>query len=200
MLNYITSMPASDKLRQRMKDEVLRQYEMYRTYQQPDATIDDFFSRHAAAVRHIIDILASFAQLNVMPLSPDAPVRQPQDVRDNQPEWEKLLMEKAGMCGLSLYAKNLLLRFYHDFLACWERAGMGTCQLRGEVLVAALLSEFVHMNGMEFMQKDFIRETLGVDAGDMKKMAKRVRSALHCETLNPSYLTEEGFVRSIYVY
>lgn len=67
MLNYVTSLPASDKLRRRMKDIILRQLEFFRC-QKPGATLDDFFQRDAVAVRHTLNIMANFAQLNVVPL------------------------------------------------------------------------------------------------------------------------------------
>jgi hypothetical protein len=197
MLNYITSISASGKLRQRMKDEIMRQYEMYRSYQQPDAALADFFGRHAAAVRHTLDILSNFAQLNVMAMRRTIPGPSAASQDDAPAAWEESLLEKAAMCGMSVYARKLLRRFYHDFLASLDQAYDGRDSHK---LLAAILISFVRLNGMELIQEGLILDMLEVGEADVEELLQVINERLHCDVLNPRYLTEEGFIRSLYVY
>ena len=151
MLNYITSVSASEKLRQRMKEEILRQYELYKI-QEPKATIGMFFQRHAAAVRHTINILANFAQLKVVSTTSAVAPDSNAGVRDGIETVKGMLIGKAKKSGFSVYAIKLLLRLYEDFFVSQSACA----DFEKKALVAALLLIFSEINGFDFVKRDFI--------------------------------------------
>lgn len=194
MLNYITSVAATSKLRQRMKEEILRQYELYKC-QEPEAALEDFFQRHAAAARHTINILANFAQLNVVSTKP---YRRP--AFDGSPAAAAdtvlaVLRAKAKKAGFSVHAIGLVQRMYEDFrFAAGQAEKFDT-----KNLVAALLFVFVDLNGLDFVQKDFVLELTEASLPEAEELAEMIRQTLECAPMDPRYLTEEGFVRALYM-
>ena len=195
MLNYITSVPATSKLRQRMKEEVLRQYELYKE-QEPEATLPDFFKRHAAAVRHTINILANFAQLKVVSTKHHTrPVFTVQHTVEASDPTRAMLAAKAKKAGFSIHAVHLVQKMLDDF-----RTAQGT-DVSWDIknLVAAFLLLFADLNGLDFVQRDFVMELTGALPSETQDLVQEIRTTLDCAQMDPRYLTEEGFVRALYV-
>lgn len=197
LLNYITSVPATPKLRQRMKDEILKQYDIYK-YQQPDASLADFFMRHAAAARHTIHILANFAQLKVVSLKSNVKGRASDPIGVNLAleDTKQKLTVIAGKFHCSLHAICLLLRLYEDFSSLHT---MAQTQQNQSVIVAAVLILFSGMNGMDFVRPDQVIASLQTNEEETLTMIDHISKALACEALDPRYLTEEGFVQALYM-
>ncbi|MBO4852437.1 MAG: hypothetical protein J5477_02250, partial [Schwartzia sp.] len=117
LLNYISGLSASKRLQRRIKDEILKQFEQFRAYQMPSATLEDFFIRHAAAVRHTIQILSGFAQLRVVPdIIAAPPERGAISAALLEPE-ETRLEETARSLHFSAYAIFFAKRLYEDYVA-----------------------------------------------------------------------------------
>ncbi|MBQ7477573.1 MAG: hypothetical protein IJT01_01545 [Selenomonadaceae bacterium] len=196
LLNYITTVPASGRLRNRIKDEILRQLELFR-YQRPDATREMFFARQAAAVRHTIHILTDFAQLKVVPMKDyPAPIVQTEGLHEKYAASEKRLGDAARKLGFSVHAVQMLIKFYADFLT--RSTLSDTLKRRASVLTAVILM-FCRINGMDLLSVKGSLEILGSNQEDVFQMAPNVQEATGCIPFDPRYMTEEGFVQSLFV-
>lgn len=196
LLNYITSIPASPKLRERIKREVLRQYELF-CYQLPGAELSQFFFREAAAVRQVIHILTEYAQLNVLPFR-----KYPEPVKrdlEKLPQWFedaagelRALGQEAGMSAHGLY---LLHGLYLDYCLQSEDAPEVKRSTRA---FAAVLYVFYLINGMG---KDTARKAVSAlhqPWNKVREIADSLCETLDCNSFDPRYLTEEGFVQMLY--
>ena len=192
LLNYITSLNASPKLQRRMRDVILRQFERFK-FQCPQAEMKDFFARNGGVVRHTLQILAGYAQLNVLK---SCPVKQP--LPDN-PEAAELfaadidmLRRVAKHVGFSKFEIGLLVKFFMDYVT--ESA----VDKVDDVLLTALLLEFARINGVDLSGQSEIYELLGIDSRRVQSCMKKISAALACEVFDPRYLTEEAFIKSLY--
>lgn len=196
MLNYVTSLPASHKLRQRMKDIILRQLDLFRC-QQPDATLDDFFRREAVAVRHTLHIMATFAQLNVVPLRQvPKPLPVNPDIRQSFEEEEEVLRQVALRMGFSLFSTSLICKLFEDYMSV---ADPTVYPDEMPAIVTACLLCYGSLNGMDFKDIPELYELFGAKADDVRRHMATLRQRLHCINYDPRYLTEEGFVTSLYL-
>ena len=106
-----------------------------------------------------------------------------------------VLRAKAKKAGFSVHAIGLVQRMYEDFrFAAGQKE-----QFDMKNLVAALLFVFVDLNGLDFVQKDFVLELTEASLSEAEELAKKVRKTLECAPMDPRYLTEEGFVRALYM-
>ena len=192
LLNYITTLTASRKLQQRMRDVILRQYELFK-FQSPQAELKDFFARHAGVVRHTLQILASYAQLNVLksrhvmqPL-PDNP-----EVADNFKADIDLLRRVAKHVGFSKFEIGLLVKFFTDYMT------VAALDKTDDILITALLLKFAQINGVDLSGQSEIYELLGIDSESVWAAMKRIFETLDCGMFDPRYLTEEAFIKSLY--
>lgn len=117
LLNGIISVPATAALQRRIQEEIERLYHVY-LVQEPHATIKDFFARHAAAVRHIIEQMTSYAKLRAFA---DIELPKPQTEKKDQKlldcleTAEKRLDRRLKKLRFSLFERGLVKRIYRDF-------------------------------------------------------------------------------------
>jgi len=194
MLNYVTSIEVSPNLRQRIKDEVVRQKAIYEI-QKPGATIADFFDRHALVVRHTIDVLVTLAKVNVTSayqIERDFPKIQ-ENCKPNI-QVTDLLVTLAQEYGYSLYDIDLVKKMWHDF-----------CQLSTVIVrkpatwAAAILYAFSQVNGTNDIIPEEIADNVGISVTSLKSNRARIYEALQLQKFDPRYLSEEGFVLSLFV-
>ena len=194
LLNYVTAVQASTHLRKRIKEEVLGQYESFKKYQMPHASLNDFFTRHAIAVRHTINILANYAQLKVMhATSEEIPLRPEGNAALLSPGQDEI-EERALSFGFSCYAAEMAKRMYADYVSVTGRR-----ELRSRrAVTAAVLILVQGLNGMDYMvPDDIIREEQTTKHATIA-MIEKIGEALHMEELDPRYRTEEGYVQALY--
>ena len=192
LLNYITGLSASKRLQKRMRDEINIQYERFRTYQIPQATLEDFFMRHAAAVRHTVQILSGFAQLRVVPdIEGEISAREVVSAALLEPE-ETRLETKARMLHFSAYSIFFAKRLYEDYVAKMKRRGTNAVQ-------AAVLILIEGINGAEYVPIEKIFKAFGVGQDEALMAVNEVGTAVNCVALDPRYLTEEGYVQLLYL-
>jgi len=192
LLNYITTLTASPKLQKRMRDVILRQFELFK-FQRPQAEIKDFFARHGGVVRHTLQILASYAQLNVLknhqaiqalPDNPEAATLFATDI--------DLLRRVARHVGFSKFEVELLVKFFTDYVT------VAAVEETDDVLITALLLKFAQINGVDLSGQAEIYDLLGIDSGIVRDYMKKIYDTLDCEMFDPRYLTEEAFIKSLY--
>ena len=192
LLNYITSVPASNKLRCRIKDEILRQYEMYQL-QEPSASLDDFFARHAAAVRHTINILSSFAQLKVVSAKQKIPILRKNVVDEDSQKFVECLEKVAVKLGCSAFSIHLMSVMYKDFMT------LSVDVYDSKTGIGAIILLFARMNGLDYIKATSVAREMGISIHSLERMRQHMSLMLHCEELNPRYLSEEGFVRALFM-
>lgn len=195
MLNYITSVPVSPNLRKRIKEEVLRQHQVY-CYQQKKATLQAFFQRHSIVVRHTIDILVRLAKVNVVSpelLRPAEPKCKEKDVQTDE-KAEGVLHFLADRYHFSLYARNMLLQMWKDVCAVLPAVKSS------ESRALSVFLSFTTINGVDFINKKVLLSRLHVKKDSFEDECEQIAAALRLRIFDPRYLTEEGFVLSLYAF
>ena len=196
MLNYVTSLPASDKLRRRMKDIILRQLEFFRC-QKPGATLDDFFQRDAVAVRHTLNIMANFAQLNVVPLrKAPKPLPVNLDIRRSFQDEERVLREVSLRIGFSAFSVQLICKLFEDYMSVADPAPYPE---EMPAIITACLLCYGTINGLDFEDIPELYDLFGADHDAIQHHIETLRQRLGRTRFDPRYLTEEGTVSSLYL-
>ena len=194
LLNYITIVPATAALRRRIKGEIERLYEIYRI-QAPEATMQAFFARHAAAVRHVILQMTSYAQLTIVPnLAPVTVV-----AREKLPEALQrpaaLLDEHAKALAFSAYERKALQRLYQDVIVL---SGMTTAGAGDYAFLAATTLYFAIQNVKDIGDVDTFFQRFHTQKQTAVERLTYIFSALGMQHPDPRYLTEFGFVNLLF--
>ncbi|MBR1759650.1 MAG: hypothetical protein IJ741_00540 [Schwartzia sp.] len=192
LLNYITGLSASQRLQKRIRDEINKQYERFKTYQMPQATLADFFTRHAAAVRHTVQILSGFAQLRVVPDLEGKPASGGAVSAELFEPEETRLEQAAFSLRFSAYSIVFVKRLYEDYVSTAKRRGTST------VLAAALLL-VEGINGVEYAPLGDLLSVFGVERDAVFRAVNEIGVAVDCVAFDPRYLTEEGYVQLLYL-
>jgi len=195
MLNYITSTPVSPNFRKRIREEILRQKEIY-GLQKPGATLLDFYHRHAIVVRHTIDIFVNVARVNVTPADYLAFTFPPRQSRAPvPPAVKKTMLRLAAKYRFSLHSRKLLLLLAKDFFDLNE-----TTRGNEEHLAGALFLVFAEItSGRSTRQNDVLRY-LHMTREMYKSYRDVIYEVLQLHKFDPRYLNEEGFVISLYEF
>lgn len=196
LLNYISYLPASENLRQRMKEEVLRQLRLFQ-FQSPAATLDDFFTRNAGAVRHTLRLMAAAPRLSVIPVRPlPAPIAPDEALYK---EYAQLLTEldRSAHCfGYSSYTATLLQKMLIDYIAVsGDRLEAERLQL---AIITALDLEFAALNGIDLSALPDLEGIFGAERDDVQVYRSKLRQTLQLVDFDPRYISEEGFIRAMY--
>lgn len=195
MLNYVTVLPASKKLQKRMKSELMKQYELFKC-QAPEASMEEFLGREAGAVRHALNILARFAQLKVVHANPVETIEEGGAADLAIPEHDReALHHFAIKFGMSQYSSKLALRLFEDYCAV---SGCPYREMNPSILITAALLKFAEINGTDLSSLPEIVSFLGAAMDDVLNCMVDMREKLGCSLFDPRYLSEEGFIRSMY--
>lgn len=195
LINYVTSVPASPKLQKRIKEVLLQQFAGFQL-QMPHATIKDFLAREAGAVRHTLQILSGFAQLNVVPVrdemkaTPAAKLTNPDDL-----EAAAFLQELARKAGYTVYETKLLGRLFADYLQAVKKK-LPADKLY--LILTACLLKFSQINGTNLSNYQEMYQLLGVSQKVIQHYMQDIDKRLGCQRYDPRYLTEYGFIQALY--
>ncbi len=194
IVNYITSVETSANLRRRIKEEALRQKAIFEV-QQPGATWDDYFARHALAFRHTVDALITLAKVNVTPFAnlereyPAIAERRAADMRVSE-----LFGKVMPDYGFSRHDQVLVERLWHDF-----------CQLsavrvrKPGAWAAAAVYAYAQINSPQGIAAEQLAVDLGVSPSSVYANRDRLFKVLQLGMFDPRYLNEEGFVYSLFM-
>lgn len=194
MLNYVTSVEVSQNLRQRIKDEVIRQKLIYEI-QCPEATLADFFERHALVVRHTIDVLVTLAKVNVtsaFQIEKDFPKIHVNQIPNE--EVTKLLSNLAQEYGFSCHDVHLIKKLWHDF----SQLTNPTIR-KPAAWAAAVLYAFAQINGTSDIVPEELAESMGISLSSLKNNRNKLYDILQLQKFDPRFISEEGFVLSLFV-
>ena len=195
LLNYITSIPASSKLKQRMKELVMRQYDWFKL-QQPEASLQDFFAREAGAVRHTLQILSGFAQLNMLPVrAVTRPMPKNQQLAEVYAHEETMLHHFGRQFGYSRFELTLLLKLFEDYL---EVLAEPYDKEKNDAIMTAVVLKFSQINGTDLTTLPDMYDFMGASKEDTIAHMETMTEKLGCVLYDPRYLTEDGFIRALY--
>jgi hypothetical protein len=194
MVNYVTSMEVSARLRRRIKEEVIRQHKVYQI-QTPRASMEDFFTRHALVVRHTIDILVTLAKVNVTPAAQlervYPPVVQARTPNGEVMEW---ITRAAADYNFSQHDIKLMRQLWFDF------------NQRDKVIVrkpavwaAAVMYAYIKLNFSNHFHLDEIARHFDIATTGVRTNCHRIYEQLQLEAFDPRYLSEDGFVFSLFM-
>lgn len=188
LVNYVTSLEVSPNLRQRIKQEVALQKQIFEI-KQPDAKWSDFLARHALNIKYTVDILVSLCKVHVTP-------------------FEKLNVVKAEPAeaevasGVTEAIKNIFQQ--HDYssydikLGCqlWsDYAELQKPKLRNPMLwAAAVFLVYSQVNGQQETSAHALANELDLSTQSLYVTRAKLESALTLEPFDPRYLSEEGFI------
>ncbi|MGI6093626.1 MAG: hypothetical protein GX348_01180 [Veillonellaceae bacterium] len=194
MINYVTSIEVSPKLRKRIKEEILRQHQLLIIGQQINK-LDDFFARHAQAVRHSIDVLVRLAKVNV--INPEYLERSyPTITETNIPNNDVLvLMDQVAFdYRFSAYDVRQMRKLWHDY-----------CQVAKVIIrkpgtwAATLLYAYAQINNIAHVVAEDLASDLGVSASSIRSNYNKLFSALKVQRFDARYISEEGFMYLIFL-
>lgn len=195
MINFITSVEISSNLRKRIKEEITRQKAML-TLQQPQATWDDFVKRHANAVRHTIDLLATWARVNVTSyLQLERSLPQPVATEKNiNTAVLEAIRNFMPIFGYSLHDAVLAQKMWRDF------SGLTTVIVRKPaVWAAAVIHAYSQINNGEAeVALETLAEEMDVSKSSISTNRGRLFNILKLEKYDPRYISEEGMISLLY--
>ena len=190
MLNHIVSVDASPAMRRRIKSEVMKQAKLF-SRSHPAASVGDFFVRHTAAVRHLMDILASMRNVAVMSsahLTADACA-----VTDNTISLDTAKRIDVMLPSFSLYDKRQLGKLYADYQSLEARSlELDDCTL------IAIAGVFLELNQSQLMKLRSAVET-EVDWEEAEARQQVIKKELSITRFDARYLNEEGFIFSLFI-
>ncbi|MCE5285525.1 MAG: hypothetical protein LLG02_06730 [Pelosinus sp.] len=194
MINYVTSMEVSTRLRRRIKDEVIRQHKVFQI-QEPEADMQGFFTRHALVVRHTIDILVTLAKVNVTPAAQlerkFPPALEPRTANEEVTKW----IEKGSLkYNFSRQDIKLMQRLWFDFN---QRDKL--LVRKPAVWAVAVMYTYMKLNYSSNFHMGEIAEHLDISVGSVRTNSHRIFDKLGLESFDPRYLSEEGFVFSLFM-
>ncbi len=194
MVNYITSVEVSPNLRRRIKEEAQRQKAIF-DIQQPGATWEDFFARHALAFRHTVDALITMAKVNVTPFGqldrafPRATAR-----RTVNPRVRHLFVKIMPEYGFSRHDLELARRLWHDY----SQLSASTIRKPG-AWAAAVVYVYAQLNSPQGVSAEQLAVDFGVSTSSVYTNRDKIFRALDLTKFDPRYLNEEGFVYSLFM-
>ena len=191
MLNYITAIPASKRLQQRISDTLHREYDLFRI-QAPDGTMDDFLAREAALVRHTIHVLSTLAQLDVLPRRV-LPHSVPRTIDPHICAEELgVLQIIADKVGFSRHGQMLICELFLDY------AQADLVHAKTAEALTATIFLFAEINNIDLTSITELYHVVGSNKKAVCAAQDRMRAALHCVPYDPRYLGEDGFVTMLY--
>lgn len=187
LVNYVMSVPASNNLRRRIKEEVNKQIRFYR-YQEPTATWGDFLKRHAVSVRHVIEIFTTFSKLNAVIDFEQSKKERVHFNALNHPVAEKII-EGMSKGLFSFHDQQLALRMWLDYCSFTD------VRIRKpELWAAGLVANFADLNSAFEVDYNYIAENFDVSLKNVFDYKVKVSKVLELKEHDLRYLNEEGFI------
>lgn len=194
MVNYITSVEISPNLRRRIKEEAQRQKAIF-NIQQPRATWDDFFARHALAFRHTVDALITMAKVNVTPFDQLERAFPPVGARRvPNPRVRHMFAKLMPEYGFSRHDLHLARRLWHDY----SQLAVSAIRKPG-AWAAAVVYVYAQLNSPQGISAEQLAVDFGVSTSSVYANRDRILRALELKKFDPRYLNEEGFVYSLFM-
>lgn len=194
IVNYVTSIELSVRLRKRIKEEVIKQKIIF-DIQNPNASWNDFFQRHAAAVRHTFNVMGTFAKVNITPfvnLERKFPVIA--QIRVPDEKVMELLDEFMPQYAFSAYDVILAKKMWHDY----NQLAKVVVRKAG-VWAAAVIYAYAHnVNSLELVHLQELADVFDVSVAAIRHNREKLSEAMSLTKFDPRYINEEGFILSLF--
>ncbi len=193
VVTHITGLEISPRLRKRIKEEILRQKELY-SMQELNADWFDFFDRHALTVRHTLNVFAFYNKVNVTPfhqLGRKFPTVASKHAPDKNVS--KRLGKSMRSLGFSQHDIDLAQKIWFDYY----QFDVGI-KNNPESWAAAVIYVFTHNNVLRKMSATSLAELFDVSVNSIYNRQKKIRLTLDIQKYDPRYLSEEGFMFSLF--
>ena len=193
MVNYITSIELSKNLRQRIKDEALRQKALYEI-QNPGADWNEFFGRHALVFRHTVDVLITMAKVNVTPfdqLDRTFPTPKLDLVPDKTVS--ELFLKLMPEYGFSFHDRRLAEKLWNDYCRLAKVAIR-----KAGAWAAAVVYTYAQINSPQGISAEQLAVDFAVSTSSVYTNRDKIFAALELAQYDPRYLNEEGFIYSLF--
>ncbi|MDU2066197.1 MAG: hypothetical protein E6713_15385, partial [Sporomusaceae bacterium] len=188
LINYVASIEVSPNLKRRIKEEIIRQKDIF-TIKQPDATWDDFFARHALNIKYTVDVLLSLAKVNVTPFQILQRQYKQSELPARQDGVSDSIKRILPAYGFSLYDISMAQKLWADY------AHFSVAKVRDERLWAAAVAYvYSKMNGHKRIMATRLADELEQTSASIYACANKIKKVLELEEFDPRYLSEEGFV------
>ena len=196
--NHVCAVPATKKLRRRIKEEIQRLWEVYRI-RFPEATVEEFLSQRTAAVLHVMRLMTSQPQLRVVPTLPAAR-RRPRAKRKALPENFLSALErlerKASLLPFTREEREIMRDVYCDFV---QRAPLSVQVMkRGDTLAAAILTVAMINGTLASSEKEVLR-LFRTTSERVRARFGEIITELDGVMFDPRYLSEVGMVNLLYL-
>lgn len=193
MINYLTSIEMSINLRRRIKDEVIRQKEIF-AIQMPNATLEDFFNRHALVLRHTVRILVTLSKVNVTSIAQlERSYPGVEDKRLANQAVITLLHQLVVVHRFSLHDQCLLEKMWYDF------SQLNIINVRKPATWAtAVFYAYVEINSIDNITAKDLADHLDISTTSLHKNRKQLENVLQLQAFDARYLSEEGFVNLLF--
>ena len=194
MINYLTSIEMSINLRRRIKDEVLRQKDIF-AIQKSNATLDEFFNRHSLVLRHTVRILVTLSKVNVTSIAQlERSYPGIEGKRSANEAVIHLLHELVVAHSFSLHDQNLLEQMWYDFSQLHIINVRKPASWAGAVFYA-----YSTINCLNNITARDIADHLAISTASLHKNRKQLDDILQLQVFDARYLSEEGFVNLLFV-
>lgn len=191
--NFISSVEVSTKLRQRIKQEIVR-LKMLFEIQVTDASWDGFLARHCLVARHTILLLTSFAKLTVADSISLLSVTRPPAIKEQPPsevaDEIKRLMKKLDF---STHDFTLAQTLWQDFC---QVAKIRYTNPKAWALAVIVCYAAINTPLNLSINKLATDETVVVST--IYSRRRQLQAALSLHKRDPRYLSEEGFLLLLY--
>jgi len=197
LLNGIIAVPATAALQRRIQEEIERLYDVY-LVQEPHATIQDFFARHAAAVRHIIEQMTSYAKLRAFgEIELPKPQKKKADPKllERLKDTEGRLDKRLRKLRFSLFERGLVRRLYRDFRSVRQDV---EAPEREDVVLAAATMLFAINNLKAVGEMDAFFQLFHTTSDAVTDCLTEYFFSIGSWRPDPRYLSEAGFVNLLF--
>ena len=192
-LGGMSCIPAAPAQQKRIKDDIMHQLEAFKV-QEPSATIEAYLARHVGAVRQNIELISRGRLLRV----PGYDFAEPSLCinEEQMPPYDlvELFNEKMRNFGVSYHGCKLAGRLYSD--AYGYARSVDADYSDDEIMNASLLL-YLLTNDIDG-QDSRLFEELNIDYSRMPNLVNLLADGIDWQYYDPRYLSEEGFVNSLY--
>ena len=191
MLNYITSIKVSFKLRKRIKEEVLKVMNFY-LMQEKGAKPEDFFRKHSVVIRHIIYILLTLAKVNVVSLDENKFTNSVDNKIIPNQNVINLIEKNSIKITVSQNDIYLIKKIWYDFSQVYKHAIN-----EPNFWAIAVIYTFFKIN--EIVDIDFENIFNQYKYAQIHENVNVIIRELSLQKFDLRYLSEEGYVLSLYL-
>ena len=148
-------------------------------------------------MRHALWIMSRFAQLALLPQHDYIPAPLPKQAQlmHRYREEEQNLRHLGMVMQFSAYAQSLLVKLFEDYCV---QAKLHTHD-EMQVIMPAAIMLFLDVNGVSFIKPDVLCNNFAISPAACRARMQKIAQTLKVNLFDPRYLTEEGFVNSLYL-